>query len=184
MILEEGNSVLKCLKVILSFPRLATEPFIFLIFCAYVKLLFCFFFMDGRDVWNSWGFVCFCFHSLIHPVSWSFSLNILTLPTLWQKLQAMVYIYQLFRQFKTKFLKLTNSFTSSYSGYQTAIIKDDLMFFLKAFVKEEKLALRKASNLEPVLMVALRWGLQASQTWRCSFFNEITSGIVWNLRFS
>lgn len=52
-----------------------------------------------------------------------------------------------------KFLKCPNSFTSSYSGSKSAIIKDDLMFFLKHLTKEEELASRKASNLEPVLMV-------------------------------
>lgn len=62
--------------------------------------------------------------------------------------------FLLFWQSKTKFLKCTNSFTSSYSGYRSVIIKDDLMFFL--FVKEGELALKKASNLEPVLMIMLR----------------------------
>lgn len=57
---------------------------------------------------------------------------------LWQKLQTTVYIYQLFRQSKTKFLKCTNSFTSSYSGYKSAIMKDDLMFFLKRLSKRRK----------------------------------------------
>lgn len=97
---------------------------------------------DGRDVWNGWGFVCFCFHSPADPVSQSFSLHILTLPVLQQELQASVRIYQLLGRFEPKYLTCSSSFTS-YSGHESAVVKDAILVFLKQSPKRRNRHLGK-----------------------------------------